>query len=184
MRDTDVPNLLINNISFFVPRRVHSEPLMRTFDIPPRDPGPKPQFEPQPFERLNIYKNVRPRKRSPSLPVVQQQHTVSLGPFPSTRIASSSPPRHLRLPPPISLLLDASLAPTHATSPPQTLPPRQIYVDPQHPTVFAIGMDLRNRHPQCDVLFRAPDVGSRDKWLRAIADAVTRSSVELAELGD
>jgi len=45
-------------------------------------------------------------------------------------------------------------------------------------------MDLRNRHPQCDVLFRAPDVGSRDKWLRAIADAVTRSSVELAELGD
>mmetsp|Transcript_44883 Transcript_44883/g.105089 ORF Transcript_44883/g.105089 Transcript_44883/m.105089 type:complete len:95 (-) Transcript_44883:153-437(-) len=61
---------------------------------------------------------------------------------------------------------------------------RKIYVDPQHPTVFAIGMDLRNRHPQCDVLFRAPDVGSRDKWLRAIADAVTRSSVELAELGD
>jgi len=32
--------------------------------------------------RVNIYKHVRPRKRSPSLPVVQQQHTVSLGQFP------------------------------------------------------------------------------------------------------
>ncbi|KAJ1618856.1 hypothetical protein T492DRAFT_437988 [Pavlovales sp. CCMP2436] len=33
----------------------------------------------------NIYKNVRPRKRPLRLPVVQQQHTVSLRPFPSTR---------------------------------------------------------------------------------------------------
>jgi len=36
---------------------------------------------------VNIYNNARPRKRSPRLPVVQQQHTVSLGFSPSTRIA-------------------------------------------------------------------------------------------------
>ncbi|KAJ1623989.1 hypothetical protein T492DRAFT_282296 [Pavlovales sp. CCMP2436] len=49
--------------------------------------------------RVNIYKNVRPRRRSPSLSVVQQQYTVILGPFSNTRMASSSPRRHLKLSP-------------------------------------------------------------------------------------
>jgi hypothetical protein len=45
---------------------------------------------------VNIYPNVRPRKRSPGLAVVRTAHAVSPGPFTSARISSSSHRRHLR----------------------------------------------------------------------------------------
>ncbi|KAG8458448.1 hypothetical protein KFE25_004326 [Diacronema lutheri] len=53
---------------------------------------------------------------------------------------------------------------------------QRVFTDPTQPTVFALGMDTKQR----DVLFRAPDVQTRDRWLRAISDAATRSAVKLA----
>lgn len=53
----------------------------------------------------------------------------------------------------------------------------QVFTDPEQPTVFALGM---GGGTQRDVLFRAPDVSSRDAWLRAVTDAASRCAVKLA----